>query len=100
MQKYFSPTREGSRKFLENYLEKYPENEVVTIGKSILNSPLECYKFGVGKRHILAVGAHHAVEHITASALYNFIDFLAENAKKNATVFGVNLPFFLEKYTL
>lgn len=99
MQKEFLPTLENRKKHLENYLGKYPKNEVFEVGKSILGKSINCYKIGSGKGNILAVGAHHAMEYVTASVLYDFIDFIAEKGTRGESAYGVNLGFLLKKFT-
>lgn len=42
---------------------------VTTIGQSLLGKDIKLLRFGLGSRRILFVGAHHALEHITANLL-------------------------------
>ena len=78
MQKEFIPERERREEYLKRFGEKYPQYESGIIGRSILGKDIDYYKIGSGRRHIVAVGAQHGTEYITASALYDFIDFLCE----------------------
>lgn len=96
---YFIPTQKERSDFLLKYKNEFPENEVLTIGRSILSRDIDCYKFGSGKRHIIYVGAHHAMEHITSSVLYDFIDFFARKIGRDSTFCGINLDFLKQKFT-
>ena len=99
MQKEFIPERERREEYLKRFGEKYTQYESGIIGRSILGKDIDYYKIGSGRRYIVAVGAHHGTEYITASALYDFIDFLCEKATRGASWNGINLPFLLQKFT-
>lgn len=99
MQKELLPNLANREKHLESYLGKYPAKEVLEVGKSILGKSIYCYKIGSGKKNILAVGAHHGMEYITASVLYDFIDFITEKSARGVSSYGINLAFLLEKFT-
>lgn len=73
MNGYFLPTEASRAEFFDRFKTKCDAGR---IGRSILGRSIEYYKLGCGKRNILAVGAHHAAEHITASALFAFIELL------------------------
>lgn len=82
--------------------EEYLKQNALTyipLGKTLLSKTVDCYKIGRGKRSILAVGAHHALEYITASSLYAFIDFLLENSTRPRTYFGTSPDFILKLYS-
>lgn len=87
------------REFLSSFLEREGPWQCATIGKSILGKDIDCYKMGSGRRSILCVGAHHAMEYITGIALYRFIDFLLENSARGSSFYGVNITFLLQKFT-
>lgn len=95
----FLPTYQNRRAYFEEYLKKYPIAECGIIGKSILAKDIEYFRVGCGKRHIIAVGAHHAMEYITASALYDFIGFLNEKSTRGETFCGVSIPFLLKRFS-
>lgn len=73
MNGYFLPTEASRAEFFDRFKTKCDAGR---IGRSILGRSIDYYKLGYGKRNILAVGAHHAAEHITASALFAFIELL------------------------
>ncbi len=97
--RFFLPTSQNRCAYSEEYLKKYPAAECGIIGKSILARDIEYFRLGCGKRHIIAVGAHHAMEYITASVLYDFIDFLNEKITRGETYCGVNVPFLLKRFS-
>jgi g-D-glutamyl-meso-diaminopimelate peptidase len=97
--RYFLPIYKNRRVYSEEYLKKYPSSEYGIIGKSILAKEIEYFKIGCGNKHVIAVGAHHAMEHITASALYDFIEFLSKKLTRGESYCGVNIPFLLKKFS-
>lgn len=92
-----SPDTEFRKNKLAELTERYPFLEATAIGKSMLGRDIDCFRLGEGKRSILTVGAHHGMEHITALALYNFVDFLAKKNELGASYCGVNIPYLLSK---
>ena len=88
--------REG---YAKKFSDKYPHNEVGIIGRSILGRDIHYYKIGTGKKSIVAVGAHHGMEYITSTALYDFLDYICENATRGSVFCGVNLEFLLQRFT-
>ena len=99
MQKEISFNCQKRREYLEEFNFKYPQYETGKIGKSILGRDIDYYRMGNGKKHILAVGAHRGAEYITTSALYDFIDSLAQKATRGDTAYGINLAFLLQRFT-
>lgn len=99
MNKENLPDTEFRKNKLASLTEKHPSVEATVIGRSMLGRDIDCFRLGVGKRRILAVGAHHGMEHITASALYEIIDILAEKDERGGFCFGVNIPYLLSKFS-
>ena len=97
--RFFLPTYQNRRAYFEEYMKKYPTAECGIIGKSILAKDIEYYRIGCGNRHIIAVGAHHAMEYITACALYDFIGFINEKLTRGESFCGVNIPFLLKGFS-
>ncbi len=93
------PNEEYRLKKRRELLEKYKELEAFRIGKSILSRDIDCYKIGKGRRAILAVGAHHALEYISSLAIYDFIDFLLEKTTRPRTFCNISLDFLLDSYS-
>ena len=96
---YFLPTYKNRRALSEEYLKKNPTTECGIIGKSILVKEIEYFRIGCGNKHIIAVGAHHATEHVTASVLYDFVIFLNYKLTRGETFCGVNIQFLLKKFS-
>ena len=82
----------------QSYLSSDRKIEYVKIGKSILSKDIDGYKIGSGKRLILVVGAHHALEYITSQALYDFIDFITDKSTRPRTLYGISLDFLLNRF--
>lgn len=99
MYKDFISDRDGRASAREEFVSRYPDKVCAALGKSILGKDIDYFKIGKGKRGILAVGAHHGTEHITASALYDFLFYIAECGDTGATFSGINLSFLLQKFT-
>ena len=79
--------------------EKFYAGSCGILTKSILGEDIHYYKFGRGKSNLLFVGAHHSMEHITASVLYEIIAKISENLRRDKSFCGVNLKFWLQKFT-
>ena len=86
------------KKYLKEFNAKYPEHQSGIIGRSILGKDIDYYKIGEGKKNIVVVGAHHGMEYLTASALYDFVDFLCENAARDRVWNGINLAFLVRRF--
>ena len=91
MQKEILYDAEKRKRHLQVFSEKYPAHETGIIGRSILGKDINYYKLGCGKKHIVAVGAHHGMEYITAAALYDFVDFLSEKVARGVIWNEINL---------
>lgn len=98
MKKEFICNAQYRREFLEKFNQTHPECDTGIIGRSILGKDIDYYKIGSGKRNIIAVGAHHGMEHITSAALYEFVDFLTEKSERGLSYCGINLEFLLRKF--
>ena len=94
----FLPNLKNRGEYLKKYSEKNPTAELGIIGRSILSKDIDYFRIGKGDRHIVAVGAHHAMEYITASALYDFIDFITEKSTRGDIYCGVNVRFLVRKF--
>lgn len=99
MQKEFTDFSLYRKEHFKKFCEKYPSCDAGIIGRSILGRDINYYKFGIGKRHIIVVGAHHGMEYITSYALYDFIDFILEKSEQGSTFCGINLDIFLRLFT-
>ena len=99
MNVYSPPDAQLRKSKLAELLERYPSLTATVIGRSMLGRDIDCFRIGEGKRSILALGAHHAMEHITTLALYDFIEFLAERSERAAACCGVNVAFLLSRFS-
>lgn len=99
MNKVILPDSEFRKNKLDELIQRHPTLEATVIGHSMLGRDIDCFRIGKGKRYILAVGAHHGMEHITTLALYEFIDFLAGKESAGASYAGVNIPYILSKFS-
>ncbi|MBO7304376.1 MAG: hypothetical protein J6V09_04070 [Clostridia bacterium] len=95
MSELFLPTADFRRKKRDEYLSLGGRIGIGTIGRSILSEPIDVYKIGKGKRTSLIIGAHHAMEYISASALYDLIDFFLLNETRGGTYCGMDIPYLL-----
>ena len=57
------------------------------------------YSLGEGRRTLLLVGAHHAMEHICASVLSYALLSLCENFARHTVAYGHDTGFLLKKYS-
>ena len=78
---------------------KHPSADVGIIGRSILGRDIDYFKFGRGRRHILATGAHSGREYITSCALFEFVDFVLEKSARGAAYCNINLEILLQLFT-
>lgn len=93
------PDTEFRKSRLADLTERHPTLEATVIGKSMLDRDIDCFRIGEGKRSILAVGAHHGMEHITSLALYDFIEFLVDKGERGLSYAGINIPYLLSKFS-
>lgn len=93
------PDTEFRKRKLAELTSSHPSIEATVIGRSMLGRDIDCFRVGTGNKRVLAVGAHHAMEHITSLALYDFLDFLAGKCERGASFCGVNIEYLLTKFT-
>ena len=68
--------------------EKYENAAVFKIGESVMGREILCVKIGGGHKKILAAGAFHALEYITAAFLAKFAEEYARAAQRGEMFFG------------
>ena len=88
----------GRWKMKERLEERHGALNLISLGKSILSRPIEAYKIGDGKKLVCLIGAHHAMESITANLLFLLVDYLFGNARCG-NVNTVDCKFLLSKYS-
>jgi g-D-glutamyl-meso-diaminopimelate peptidase len=99
MKKEIVPDSIWRANYSREYKIKYPDAQVTLLGRSILGRDIDCFKLGLGKKHIVVVGAHHATEYITASALYDFLSFMQEKVTRGESFCNINIDFLLQLFT-
>ncbi len=82
--------------FLKGFNRDFPECDTGIIGRSILGRDIDYYRLGKGKCHIVAVGAHHGMEHITARALCDFVMSMTTKQKEGNSLCGIDARFLLK----
>ncbi len=70
------------------------------LGNSLLDRSIPMVTLGKGKKHVLYVGTHHAMEWLTALLLTNFIEEYCLILKKGNTVNKLEPKEILNSYTL
>ena len=66
---------------LKNISQKYKNTKLFSFGKSVLKRDLLCLKIGKGKKSIILVGAHHAMEYMTSFVLLEFAEKFLDAAE-------------------
>ena len=87
----------GREEMRSHLLSKHPTLNGSVIARSILSRPIEAYFVGSGRRYILVVAAHHALESITANFAFSFIDYLMIK-KESGSMNGIDCKLLLSKY--
>ncbi len=95
----YPPTKSVRRDFFKYIADTERGAEVFLLGKSILGEEINSVRIGRGERNIISVGAHHGMEYISTSALFNVILNFLGNLTRTSTCYGVNLTFLLQKFT-
>lgn len=85
--------------FFDKIRENYQFVSSGILSKSILGKNIHYFKIGSGKRNVLSVGTHHAMEYITASVLYNVIESFCKNLTRSVSSYGINLELLQQKFT-
>ncbi len=87
-------------KALQQCSEAFHFLTVQPLGNSLLERPIPMVSFGSGKKHLLYVGAHHAMEWLTALLLTDFIDDFCHALTEGTTVNRLHPQEILNSYTL
>lgn len=87
-------------KALQQCSEAFHFLTVQPLGNSILERPIPMVSLGSGKKHLLYVGAHHAMEWLTALWLSDFIDDFCHVLTEGKTVNKLHPQEILNSYTL
>ena len=79
---------DGREKICERIATKHGFLDVSVIGRSILSRKVEAFFIGGGKRYVVILGAHHALESITSNLSYMLVDALLSLKHKN-DIYGI-----------
>ena len=90
---FAAPPDEARRgKIYAHLLNKHPGLQTGEIGTSLLARPIPYIRIGGGRRAILYVGTHHAMEWITSLLLYRFADDFALATRRRGSSLSAPLP--------
>lgn len=87
----------GREKMTECILRNHPGVSSVPIARSILGRQIDSFSIGSGKRYVLILAAHHALESITANLAYLLIDRLL-SLGESCNHYGFDCKLLLSKY--
>ena len=88
----------ASRQIMEKTVLSSPEITKTVIGKSILAGEIPAYHIGHGRRIILCVGTHHALESITANFLYYMVFLLGDRELFRSVCRGIDRGALLSSF--
>lgn len=83
---------------LKKISQKYKNTKLFSFGKSVLKRDLLCLKIGKGKKSIILVGAHHAMEYMTSFVLLEFAEKFLDAAENGKEMGFFSKEEFLEMY--
>lgn len=88
------------REDFKNLCSEYSFLEAGTIGKSVLGKDILSLKFGIGRKKILLVGAHHGKEWITSMLLMAIIENLCFLYQEQGRFSEIDIRSFFQKNTI
>lgn len=98
---YRSPLDYGvMMQYINEFSERYPFIGITSIGESIMGRSIPMITLGNGKRALLYVGAHHAMEWITSVILLRFINEYCELFKKSGRIYTYTLSYIFSTRTI
>ena len=87
----------GREKMRSAIFDRHPGTVSVQLGRSILERPIEAFYVGSGRRYIVVVAAHHALESITSNIAYLLVDYLLSKSS-SGSINRVDCKTLLSKY--
>jgi g-D-glutamyl-meso-diaminopimelate peptidase len=87
----------GREKMKSRLVEKHGDLREIVVARSILSRPIEGYFIGGGKKYIVLLATHHALESITTNIAFLLADLLLEK-RKGGNINGVDCKLMLSKY--
>lgn len=88
---------DGRSKMREWIEKKHRGVQLTTVARSILSEPIDASFIGSGRRYIVIVGAHHALESVTANVAYMLTDALMSPTLISA-FYSIDCKLLLSKY--
>ena len=88
---------DGRDKMREWLTVCHPDVETTPVARSIFSRPIDAFFIGGGRRYILLVGGHHALESITVNVSYMLTDALLKPMLMSA-LYGIDCKLLLSKY--
>lgn len=85
---------------LEDLCYRNPEFLPGRIGTSLLGREIPIVSIGTGEKTVLYIGGHHASEWITVTVLLRFCRELANFARGNGRIFGIDRQYYLSSRRL
>ena len=86
--------------YIDEFSRRYSSLGITSLGESIMGRSIPVLTLGEGKRAVLYVGAHHAMEWITSVLLLRFVNEFAELAKTKSRVFSYDTKYLLSTRTI
>ena len=86
--------------FLFELEKRYSFLELSYLGTSVLGRPLPLIKLGTGRRKVLYVGTHHAMEWITSALLARFVRELCHSIEHDGYVGHLHCKSIFNTHTL
>ena len=85
---------------IREFAAKINGAQMFSVGESVMEKKIYCVKYGKGGRKILANGAHHGLEQITAAFLMRFLREYAASVEGGTEMFGYDTNALYEKVGL
>lgn len=86
--------------YIDEFSRRYSALGVTSLGTSIMGRSIPVLTLGEGKRAVLYVGTHHAMEWITSVLLLRFVNELCELVKTKSRVFSYDTKYLLSTRTI
>ena len=85
---------------IDTFKKNYKFLKIFSIGKSVLNNEIYCFKFGTGKKEVLYSAGIHANEWITSLLLIKFLQNLSNAYLSNNQIYGYDAKYLYDNCSL
>ena len=85
---------------IDTFKRNYKFLKIFSIGKSVLNNEIYCFKFGIGKKEVLYSAGIHANEWITSLLLIKFLQNLSNAYLSNSQIYGYDAKYLYDNCSL